>query len=93
MIDDLSVITRATNSKYGVVTLSVTSHVLNMSHVPRGFVYVFVLFCYCFQAGMNEGDQLVTKINFTRDLLIDNYENLQDKMEELNGTHDKYDDL
>ena len=34
---------------------------------------------------MNEGDQLVTKINFTLDLLIDNYENLQDKMEELNG--------
>ena len=83
MIDDLSVITRATNSKYGVVTLRVTSHVLNICHL------VLFLFCCCFQAGMNEGDQLVTKINFTLDLLIDNYENLQDKMEELNGKHEQ----
>ena len=32
---------------------------------------------------MNEGDQLVSKISFTLDLLIDNFEGLQDKMDQL----------
>ena len=36
---------------------------------------------------MNEGDQLVSKISFTLDLLIDNFEGLQDKMDQLTRTY------
>ena len=42
---------------------------------------------------MNEGDQLVAKINFTLDLLIDNFEELQSKMDDLTRTLSRVADL
>jgi hypothetical protein len=35
------------------------------------------------QAGMSEGDQAVKKINFTLDSLIDKYENLHERLDQL----------
>ena len=35
---------------------------------------------------MNEGDQLVAKLNYTLDTLIDKYENISEKLDDLQGT-------
>ena len=34
---------------------------------------------------MNEGDQLVAKLNYTLDTLIDKYENISEKLDDLQG--------
>ena len=41
---------------------------------------------------MNEGDQAVTKANYTLDTLIDRYENLQEKLDELQSKFRSSDD-
>jgi hypothetical protein len=38
---------------------------------------------------MNEGDQTLAKITFTLDSLMDKYEELQQKLQEVSGKHRK----
>ena len=46
---------------------------------------IYVFFLQNIQAGMNEGDQTVKKINYTLDTLIDKYEDLHERLDKLMG--------
>ena len=45
--------------------------------------------CSLLQVGSNQGDQAVSKVNYTLDTLIDKYETLQEKHDSVQGMRNK----